>query len=109
MRFVLLSVLVFTVLIGFQSFAKGPELQKKKGFVGYVEAGTAVEIKSISLEAQTLNLVDPNNKDVGTLQVSFKNFERALGDGKKVDYLHKVEPLPGRTLTLKHNLVLLGL
>ncbi|KYG61666.1 hypothetical protein AZI86_18400 [Bdellovibrio bacteriovorus] len=109
MKKLFFAFLFLALFAGVEGFAKSSELQKNKGFVGYVEAGTVVEIKSISLETQTLNFIAPNNLDVGTLQATFKNFERALGGGKKVDYLHKVEPLPGRSFTLKHNLVLLSL
>jgi hypothetical protein len=85
------------------------QLHKNKGFVGYVQAGTTIEIKTVNMESQTLNVIDPENKEVGVLQVTFKNFERSLGGNKKVEFLNKSNALVGKTMTLKHNLVLLPL
>lgn len=104
------KVLVLSFLLcGFSVFAadaKKFEMQKKTGFVGYVEAGTQVEIKTVNLDSQTLNVFSSSDPEVGDMQVSFKSFERALGNNKKVEYLNKVEPLAGKTFTLKHNLIL---
>jgi hypothetical protein len=85
------------------------QLQKLKGFVGYVEAGTTVEVKTVNIDSQTLNLIDPEHKETGLLQVTFKNFERAIGGNKKVEFLNKSSSLAGKTFTLKYNLVLLPL
>lgn len=107
-------ILFFTSVVLFASAVSAKEemkavLQKTKGFVGYVEAGTKIEVKSLSLDSQVVSFIDPYNTEVGLLQATFKNFERALGDNKKVEYLNKVEALPGRTFVLKYNLVLKAL
>lgn len=82
-------------------------LQNEKGFLGYVQAGTEVEIKSLSMETQTLTLIAVEQKDLGTFEVRFKDLEKALGGKRKVEYLNKLQPLKGQVLTLKHNLLLL--
>lgn len=82
-------------------------LQSQKGFIGYIQAGTEIEIKSLSMELQTLSILAVDQKDLGPLEVRFKDFEKALGGKSKVEYLNKVQPLKGQVLTLKHNLLLL--
>lgn len=103
-----LVILVMILCGGFSQAetAKFP-FQSQKGFIGYIAAGMEVEIKTVNVDSETLNITSADHKDLGLLQVRFKDFERALGGKHTVPYLNKVDPLAGKVMTLKHNLLLL--